>query len=134
MTTSLKVGDSARMTKRFTDKDVRDFAKLSEDQNPLHLDEEYARTTPFGGRIVHGILVSSMFSALLASQLPGQGTIYLQQTLSFKKPVYLGQEIAASVQVITIREDKPIVTLRTICTNEKNEIVIEGEAVVKVPS
>ncbi len=134
MTKPLQVGDSARLTRRFSELDVRNFADLSEDRNPLHLDEAYARTTVFGRRIVHGVLVSSMFSALLATTLPGRGTIYLKQSLSFQKPVYLDEEIIASVEVISIREDKPIVTLRTLCKNDKGEIVIDGEAVVKVPA
>jgi len=126
----IKLGDRAEISRSFTDKDVDAFATLSLDKNPIHLDHEYAMTTTFGKRIVHGMLVSSLFSALLANKLPGNGAIYLGQNLSFIAPCFLNEQVTASVEVIGVREDKPIYTLKTLCVNSKNELLIKGEAVV----
>lgn len=131
MNANFKVGDKVSVTKIFSDEDVRDFSKLSLDKNPLHLDSSYAKESIFGERIVHGMLVASLFSGLLGVELPGEGSIYLGQSLSFTAPVYIGDEITATVEVIKIRDDKPIVTLRTFCVNGLGLVVIDGEAVVK---
>jgi len=80
------------------------------------------------------MLVSSLFSAIIANQLPGSGSIYLNQVINFKKPIYFEEEVTAEIEIINIREDKPIITFKTTCYNSKNEIVIEGEAVVKSPN
>ena len=133
MNIELKVGASASISKKFTNDEVLLFAQLSGDTNPLHLDNQFAKDAPFGERIVHGMLTASLISGLLGVTLPGKGTIYLGQILAFKAPVFIGQKVTASVTITKIREDKPIVTLRTLCINEEGEIVIEGEAVVKVP-
>ncbi|MBU1662584.1 MAG: MaoC family dehydratase [Chloroflexi bacterium] len=126
----LKIGDSASSTKTFTDSDVRTFAEISGDKNPIHLDEEYAARTRFGRRLVHGILTSGMISALLGMQLPGPGSIYIKQTLNFQAPVYIGDTITATVTVAKIRADKPIITLDTVCKNQDGTVVIDGEAVL----
>lgn len=132
---SWNVGDSASLRKVFTRDDVRQFAELSTDRNPVHLDPDYARAnTPFDGCIVHGMLVASLFSALLGTRLPGVGTVYLGQQLTFKGPVQVGEEVEARVEIIHVREDKPILSLRTAAFNSRGEMVIEGEAVVKAPS
>lgn len=128
----LKVGDKASRTKAFSPEEVTRFATMSTDTNPIHLDEDFAAASVFGGRIVHGMLVASLFSGILGAELPGEGTIYLGQTLNFKAPVPIGEKVTATVEVTHIRPDKPIVTLRTVCTNAAGEIVIDGEAVVKV--
>lgn len=130
MEKNMKIGDKASLSKVFTEEDVIRFSKISADTNPLHLDERYASSTVFGKRIVHGMLVASLFSALIGVELPGQGSIYLGQSLSFKAPVFIGDQVTASVEVISIREDKPIITLRTICLNDGGQVLIEGEAVV----
>ena len=127
---NLKVGDAAEMRKTIADEDVRAFAELTGDHNPVHLDEEYAASTRFGRRIAHGMLGASLISAVLANELPGRGTVYLSQTLRFTAPVFLGDTVTARVVVKQVREDKPIVTLETVCTNERGERVVEGEAVV----
>jgi acyl dehydratase len=127
---TLKIGDTAARSKVITDADIHSFADLSGDKNPLHVDEEFAATTRFGRRIAHGMLSASLISAVLANDLPGQGSIYLGQKLQFVSPVFIGDEITARVTVTAIREDKPIATLETICTNQRNEIVIKGEATV----
>ena len=129
----LKVGDTAELAKTLTDAQVRDFAEMTGDLNPIHLDDDYAATTQFGRRIVHGVLVSGLISAVLGTKLPGPGAIYLSQTLQFRKPVFLGDTVTALVEVLKIREDKPIVTVRTICRNQDGIVIIEGEAVLIVP-
>lgn len=132
MNKEIFVGNSASISKTFTIKDVEEFSDLSNDKNPVHLDEEFAKSSIFGQRVVHGMLVASLFSGLLGEKLPGKGTIYLGQTLSFTAPVPIGEEVTATVEIVNIREDKPIITLQTTCTNSSGQIVIEGEAVVKV--
>jgi 3-hydroxybutyryl-CoA dehydratase len=127
---TLSVGDSAEMSKTVSEEDVRAVAELTGDHNPVHLDEEYAAGTRFGRRIAHGMLGASLISAVLANELPGRGTVYLSQTLRFTAPVFLGDTVTARVVVKQVREDKPIVTLETVCTNERGERVVEGEAVV----
>lgn len=126
------VGDQASLTKTYTAEDVLGFSELSLDKNPLHLDADYAAESIFGQRIVHGMLVASLFSALLGTTLPGQGSIYLGQTLNFKAPIYLGDTITATVEISKVRPDKPIITLQTTATNGEGTVVIDGEAVVKV--
>ena len=124
----LKLGDQASLSKTITEEAVAEFARISSDTNPLHLDEEYARTTRFGGRIVHGMLGASLISAVLGTKLGGP--VYLGQTLKFLKPVRIGETLTATAVVIAVREDKNIVTLRSIVTNEAGEEVIVGEATV----
>jgi len=127
----MKQGDKAVLKKAFSEQDVRLFSELSTDDNPVHLDNEYAVNTQFGQCIVHGMLVSSLITGLIGGKLPGHGCIYLGQTLSFKAPVYVNEEVEASVEVIHIREDKPIATLKTLCHKADGTLAIEGEAVVK---
>lgn len=126
----LKVGDTAARSRVFGDEDVRAFAELTGDHNPVHLDEEYAAGTRFGRRVAHGMLAASLISATLANDLPGRGTVYLSQSLQFTAPVFPGDEVTARVTVTKVREDKPVVTLETVCTNQRGETVIKGEAVV----
>ena len=126
------IGDSASISKTITDADIQAFAAVTGDHNPLHLDEEYAAKTRFGRRIAHGMLSASLISAVLANELPGVGSVYLSQTLKFVKPVFLGDTVTARVTVIGIRDDKPIVTLETVCVNQHDETVLKGEASVMV--
>lgn len=128
----LKIGDSASFQKTITADDIERFAELTGDRNPVHLDDDFARRTRFGRRIAHGMLGASLISAALAQELPGPGTIYLSQTLRFEAPVYPGDTITARVEVTGVRQDRPIVTLATTCTNQRGEVVISGEAVVLV--
>ena len=130
---NLKVGDSAEISRAIGDEEVRAFAALTGDDNPVHLDEGYAAATRFGRRIAHGMLGASLISAVLANELPGRGTVYLSQTLRFNAPVFLGDTVTARVTVKSVREDKPVVTLETVCTNQRGERVVEGEAVVLAP-
>lgn len=129
----INIGDKVSVTKVITDEDVRKFAEITGDTNPIHLDDEFAANTMFKQRIAHGMLIGSLFSGLLGMKLPGEGTVYLGQDLKFKARVPIGGKVTASVEVIKIREDKPIATLRTVCVNEEGQVVVEGEAVVRVP-
>ena len=125
-------GASASRTTIITDEMIRGFAEVTGDTNPVHLDDAYAAESRFGRRIAHGMIAAGFVSATLANDLPGPGTVYLGQTLKFKLPVFPGDEITATVEVVKVREDKPIVTLATTCTNHDGEVVLEGEAVVMV--
>ena len=127
---NFSVGDSAEITKTIEQADVDAFAGVTGDRNPVHVDEEFAKTTRFGQRIAHGMLTASLISSVLANKLPGEGSVYLGQTLQFVAPVFPGDQITARVTVKEIREDKPILKLETICMNQRDEIVIRGEATV----
>lgn len=126
------IGQTASLKKVFSSDEVMAFAELSIDKNPIHLDEKYAEKTLFGKRIVHGFLVGSLISAVFGTKLPGEGAIYLHQEMNFRRPVYHGQEITATVVVKSIRKDKSIIYFDTTCENEKGEIVIDGKAALKV--
>lgn len=127
----LQIGQKASVQKTFTAADVTAFAGISLDVNPIHMSDKYAESTVFGKRIVHGILTSGLISAVLANKLPGPGTIYLGQELRFTRPVYLGDDITAEVEIMELREDKKIVKLNTTCTNQDGKVVISGLATVK---
>lgn len=127
---TLQVGARAARTCTITDQTIRSFAEVTGDNNPVHLDDEYAEKTRFGRRIAHGMIAAGLISATLANDLPGPGTVYLSQTLKFKLPVYPGDTVTATVEVLSVRPDKPIVTLSTVCTNQDDKVVLEGEAVV----
>ncbi len=126
----IKIGDTASLSRTITDEDIRAFAELTGDHNPVHLDDSFAKGTRFGRRIAHGMLSASLISALLANELPGDGTVYLSQTLKFVAPVYPGDTVTARVTVTNVRADKPILTLETVCLNQNGETLIKGEAVV----
>jgi 3-hydroxybutyryl-CoA dehydratase len=129
---ALKPGDKASRSQTISDQMIRSFADLTGDTNPVHLDDAYAAGTRFGRRIAHGMIAAGLISATLANDLPGPGTVYLSQTLQFKGPVYPGDTITATVEVKNVRPDKPIITLSTICTNQDDKAVLEGEAVILV--
>ena len=131
---TLQPGDQASRTITITDEMIRAFADLTGDTNPVHLDDAYAAGTRFGRRIAHGMIAAGLISATLANDLPGPGTVYLSQLLQFKAPVYPGDTITATVEVKSVRPDKPIATLTTFCKNQDDKVVLEGEAVVLVSS
>ena len=133
MSFEIKVGDSASLRRTFGEADVRLFADLVGDHNPVHLDAEFAAGTQFKQRIVHGMLVSSLFSTLLGTQLPGHGAIYMGQDVKFKAPVYLDMEVIAKVEVKSIRPDKGIVTMGLSCEDTGGKPLITGEAVLYCP-
>ncbi|WP_151895117.1 MaoC family dehydratase [Patiriisocius marinistellae] len=127
---NIKIGDEATFQKTVTETDVHLFAGISGDFNPIHISDIAASKSIFGKRIVHGIILVGFISAVLANKLPGEGSIYLGQDVKFKKPVFIGDTITTIVKVVGIREEKNIFTLRTICRNQNDEIVIDGEAVI----
>lgn len=129
----LSVGMTATYEHVVTAADVEAFAAVSGDHNPVHLDEDYAKTTRFKGRIAHGMLAASYISTVLAAKLPGPGTIYLGQTLAFKAPVRLGDKVEARVTVSEIRADKGRVVLKTEC-RVGDTVVLDGEATVLAPA
>lgn len=129
---SLQPGDKASRTTTISDEMIRAFAGITGDTNPVHLDDAYAAGTRFGRRIAHGMIAAGLISAALANDLPGPGTVYLSQTLQFRAPVYPGDTITTTVEVKSVRPDKPVVTLHTTCTNQDGKAVLEGEAVVLV--
>lgn len=127
------VGQTASFSKTATDADVLFFLATSGDTNPVHIDEEAARQSQFGRRILPGMWSAGLISAVLGTRMPGPGTIYLSQTLNFRRPVYINDTITATVEVIAIRHDKNIITLKTTVTNQASELILEGEALVKAP-
>ncbi|MEM1344621.1 MAG: MaoC family dehydratase [Pseudomonadota bacterium] len=129
----MEIGLSRSLTKCIEDYDIRLFADVSTDRNPVHLDDDYARETIFGGRIAHGMLTASLISAVIGEQLPGHGAVYLGQSLKFLAPVYPGDEVTATVTVKEIDLGRRRVTLDCICcVGEK--AVLKGEALVLAPS
>jgi len=128
----LKLGNSANLTRKVRIEDVKMFAEVSGDFNPIHLDAEFAATTRFGRRIAHGLLSASYISTVIGTRLPGPGTIYLSQSLNFKAPVYLDDEVVTTVEVTRVDTQKSRATLHCICT-VGDTVVIEGEAEVLVP-
>ena len=129
----LQVGDKAELRKTFVEEDVAEFARVSGDSNPAHMDENYAKTTQFKTRIVHGMLAASLFSALLGTDLPGVGTIYTGQTLKFTRPVHFGEEITASVTVKELNAERNRAVFGCLAVNPQGEPVIVGEATVMPP-
>ena len=128
----LQVGQSYTMGKTVTDADIVMFAGVSTDTNAVHLNEEFAKTLPFGGRIAHGMLSASFISAVLGAHLPGPGTIYLGQTLKFTAPVRINDTVNTTVTVKEIIKEKKRVILETVC-KVGDTVVITGEATVMKP-
>lgn len=124
------VGATMSINKTIVEENVRDFAEMTGDFNPVHIDETAARNSRFGKRICHGMLVASYISTVLGMYLPGPGTIYLNQTMEFLLPTYIGDTITASVTVTEIKRN--IITLDTIVLNQEQEHVIDGKAVVMI--
>ncbi len=129
----LSVGMSAAYSKTVTESDIAKFAEVSGDNNPLHLDEAFAKTTRFKERIAHGMLSAGFISTILGTKLPGPGSIYLSQSLRFTAPVKIGDTVTARAEITDIRSDKKRVTLATTCVVGET-VVIKGEALVMVPS
>ena len=128
MAESLRPGDRASVEQVFTEEDVAAFARLSGDDNPIHLDAVAAQAAGFEREVVHGVLVTSLISRLLGTRLPGPGTILLGQELRYRRPVYPGDRLTATVEVTNVREDKPVIVLKTWV--EGTEVVLDGEATV----
>ncbi len=129
----LTIGQSSTYTRTVTESDIQQFGAVSGDLNPLHFDDEYAKTTIFRGRIAHGMLSLSYLSTVLGTQLPGAGSIFLSASVRFKAPVRIGDTVNATCIVREINAEKGRVVFDTIC-KVRDVAVIEGEATVKVPS
>ena len=115
---------------RVTDEHIEAFARLSGDRNPVHFDDDFARRIGFDGRIAHGAVNASLLSAVLGMDLPGPGSVFLEQRVRYLAPVKPGDTIVAELEVTRVREDKPIVTLAARITNATGVRVAEGELVV----
>lgn len=129
----MQVGQSCSHSKTITETDVYLFAGVTGDFNPAHMNAEYAKNTPFGERIAHGMLSASLISTVLGTHLPGEGTIYMGQQVKFLAPVHFGDTITATVEVKELIPEKNRAILRTYCTNQEGKIVVDGEATVMPP-
>ncbi|WIV12769.1 MaoC family dehydratase [Proteiniborus sp. MB09-C3] len=129
----IKLGDKAFFEKTISETDVYMYAGITGDLNPAHINEEYAKDTMFKGRIAHGMLTAGLVSAVLGMRLPGPGTIYLKQELKFTAPVRMGDTIKAEVEVSEMITEKNRIILRTTCTNQNGDIVLDGMATVMPP-
>jgi 3-hydroxybutyryl-CoA dehydratase len=127
----IKVGDTASISNTVTEADIKSFAEVTGDFNPIHVDPEFASESMFKERIAHGMLSAGYISAVLGGQLPGPNTLYLGQTLNFKNPVKIGDTVTAEVTVTEKRDDKRILKLDTIVTNQRGEVVVDGGCVMK---
>lgn len=126
-----RIGDCYSEKVDVTDFLVREIARISGDINPVHLNDEYAAQTIFGKRIAHGLFCLNHISKLIGNHLPGNGSILINQTFSYKKPVYIGDEIETTIKIVNIHEEKRIYTLETNCMNQDGEIILSGESKVK---
>jgi 3-hydroxybutyryl-CoA dehydratase len=129
----IKVGDTAEFSKTVSESDVYLYAGITGDLNPAHINETYAKNTFFKTRIAHGMLTAGFISRILGMQLPGPGTIYMRQSLTFLAPVRFGDTITALVEVIDVSAEKNRVRLKTTCTNQEGTVVLDGEAMVSPP-
>lgn len=128
----IEIGMSASYSQTVTDADIKAFAGISGDRNPVHVDEDYAEQSRYKKRIVHGMMTASYFSALFGTKIPGEGCVYVAQSLQFKRPVYMGDTVTATIEVTKIDVDKKRVFFKTTC-KVKNKIVTDGEAEIFIP-
>ena len=127
-----RVGDCAEFTKVFSEEDVFLFAGITGDRNPVHISKEFAEKTRFRKRIAHGLLTAGTISAAIGMKLPGPGCLYLSQSLDFKAPVFLGDEITAHVEIVEVISEKRL-RMKTRCFNQDKVLVIDGEAIIVPP-
>jgi 3-hydroxybutyryl-CoA dehydratase len=125
-------GMSASLSHLVTDEDVRGFAEVSGDRNPVHLDEEYAKQSRFGRRIAHGLFGASFFSGLFGTRLPGRGCVYASQNLRFRRPVHIGDTLVATVTVLSVDIPRKRVMFSTTCTVDGKEVIL-GDAEIFIP-
>lgn len=126
------VGSRFTASKKITDDVIRSFAQLSGDFNPIHIDEDFASKTRFGKRIAHGMISGALLSAVLGTEFGEKQVVYMSQTMKFLAPVFIDDTITATATVKHIREDKPVVTVETVVTNQDDQVVVSGEAVLLV--
>lgn len=128
----IRIGMQASYSQTVSDSDIKAFSGISGDRNPVHLDEIYAESSRYKKRIAHGFMTASYFSALFGTKIPGEGCVYVSQSLKFKKPVYIGDTVTASVEVTSVDKDKRRVLFNTVC-KVGNKVVTDGEAEIFVP-
>ena len=128
----IEIGMSVSYSQTITDADIKTFAGISGDRNPIHLDEVYAENSRYKKRIAHGLMTASYFSALFGTRIPGKGCVYVSQSLQFKRPVYIGDTVVASVEVTNIDLERRRVFFKTVCT-VNNKVVTSGEAELYTP-
>jgi 3-hydroxybutyryl-CoA dehydratase len=131
--TEIQLGDTAEFSKTISESDIYLFAGITGDLNPAHINEAYAKNTFFKGRIAHGMLLAGFISNVIGMKLPGPGTIYIKQDLAFKGPARIGDTITARVEVTDINLEKNRVKLKTICLNENDNVLVDGEALISPP-
>lgn len=129
---NLSIGMSAKSVHKITDEKIRAFAAVSGDNNPIHIDEDFAKNSPFKKRIAHGALISSFFSSLFATELPGPGSIYISQNTKFRKPVYIDDEVEAVVEITGIDANRKRIYFKTYCLVGNIE-VLTGNAEIYLP-
>ncbi|WP_425804214.1 MaoC family dehydratase [Desulfitobacterium sp. Sab5] len=127
----MKVGDSASLSKTVTESDILTFAGLTMDFNPVHVNAEYAKESIFKERIAHGMISAGFISAVLGTTLPGPNSIYLGQELKFTAPVKIGDTVTATATITEKKDEKRILKLKTVVTNQRGEVVVDGSAVIK---
>lgn len=132
--TEIEVGQTATYSKTLTEQDVILFAACSGDVNPVHLDKEYAATTAFGEPIGHGMWTGALVSAAIATRLPGPGSVYRSQTLNFKHPVKMGDEVTVTLTVTEIKERVKLITLDCEAHNQEGKLIAKGVAEVIAPA
>lgn len=130
----LKIGDRGSIAKTITETDIYNYSGITGDFSWLHVNEERSKKGPFGRRIAHGMLTIGLVSAVVGTEMPGAGTIYVSQTMNFRRPVFIGDTITAEVEVIDIDMGKKLVRLKTTCTNQSGETVLIGEGIVIPPT
>ncbi|HUC01317.1 MAG TPA: MaoC family dehydratase [Candidatus Paceibacterota bacterium] len=129
----ITAGESASFTVKITPELIHEFAEVSGDRNPLHVDDSYARATSFGQRVSHGMIVGALFSRLIGMYLPGKYSVYLSQTLNFHKPVFVGAEVVIKGEVIHKTDSARSIVIRTIAEDARSgEMMVDGEAMVRL--
>ena len=123
----LKIGQRARRTQTVTAREVELYAQITGDRNPLHFDADFAARTRFGRLVAQGGIASGMLNALVAMDMPGAGTVFLSQTLTYKAPTYLGDTLTAEIEVLSLKPDKPVCQLKATITNQDGTVLLEGE-------
>jgi acyl dehydratase len=124
---ALRVGQRARRQQTVTAREVELYAQITGDRNPLHFDPDFAARTRFGRLVAQGGIASGMLNALVAMDLPGPGTVFLSQTLTYKAPTYLGDTLTAEIEVLSVKPDKPVCQLKATITNQDGTVLLEGE-------
>lgn len=133
MSTNYQIGDKASFSRHFQEEDVALFAQISHDDNPIHLDDDVAAASIFGKKVVHGIFTVSMFSKIFGTIYPGNGGIYLHQSSKFLRPVFVGDQVTAEVELVDYNPEKRIGIFSTRCYNGSGDMVVDGEAKIKMP-